>query len=154
MGQLPMFVLLVQGNNLAQVPSLSSNHFTAFIFPDICLYISVPHKGAIISPCTLWRSNTKTGDTPPTQGSKLNTVLLCFSTQQVLSGSLVSPLLHPWQCTTSCSAKPRSCKGWRPFGHVRWDIPGRLRVKMFLETGRRTSWLFKSPLWSLDAVAT
>lgn len=91
MGQLPLFVLLVQGNNLAQVPSLPSNHFTAFIFPDICLYISVPHKGAIISPCTLWRSNTKTGDTPPTQGSKLKTVLLCFSTQQVLSGSVVSP---------------------------------------------------------------
>lgn len=111
MGQLPMFVLLVQGNNLAQVPSLPTNHFTAFIFPDICLYISVPHKGAII--CTIWRSNTKTGNTPPTQGSKLNTVLLCFSTQQVLSGSMVSP------CSTLGSAQPA---GLQNQGPTRGDV--------------------------------
>lgn len=42
-----------------------------------------------------------------------------------------------------------------PFGHVKGDIAGRLKVKMcFHETGKRISWLFKSPFWSLEAVAT
>lgn len=53
MGPLPMFVLLGQGNNLTQAPSLLSNHFSAFIFTDIHLYIQVAYKGAMTSPCTI-----------------------------------------------------------------------------------------------------
>lgn len=160
MGPLLMFVLLGQGNNLAQPPSLPSNHFNAFIFTDRCLYIWLPYKGAITSPCTIWRSNTKTGDTLPTQGSKLNTVFLCFSTQQVLRGSAASPCSTPGSAQRGVLQNPGPAgmtslilKG--PFGHVKWNIAGRLKFKMcFHETGKRISWLFKSPLWSLDAVAT
>jgi len=53
MGPLPVFVLLGQGNNLAQAPSLLSNHFTPFMFTDIRLYIWLPYRGAVTSPCTI-----------------------------------------------------------------------------------------------------
>lgn len=147
--------------NLAQASSLLSNDFNAFIFTGICLYIWVPYKGAVTSPCTICRSNTKTGDNASHTGQQNpRTAFLCSSWQQVLSGSTMSP------CSTLGGMQWGVLQNWGPtemilliFLKIHWAMLNWTRLEgsrlkcAFMKLGKAFHGSFKSPFWSLDAVA-
>lgn len=138
--------------NLAQAFSLPSKHCSAFVFTGTHPHIQLPYKGALTPPCTARR-----------QMPRLVTHCPCQAVSRMPPSRALPHSRSPKAARrppTPLPPPPSSARGLLqnggpagmmslilkdPFSHIKWDMAGRLKVKMcFCETGKIISWLFKA----------